>query len=118
MKKLILVPFVLLLFALPSFAQTTQSITWQYLNTPLATVNTYQQNLKINTGTNNVITPTCVTSGVNTNCSIPVPSPIVLKTGDTVVVTASVNGQSASGSLTVGPGPTQPVTITITITVQ
>lgn len=117
MRKFLLIGLLLLIPA-SAHAQTQQTLTWQYLNTPLATVNTYQQNLKINTGANNIITPTCVASGVNTNCLFPIPSPTVLKTGDTIVVTASVNGQSSSGSLTVGPGPTQPTTITITITVQ
>jgi hypothetical protein len=117
MKRILFV-VVFLLCSSAARAQATQTLAWSYVGVPVATVNTYQTNLKINTGPNNAIAPTCVAAGANTNCSFPVPSPIVLKTGDSITVTASLNGQSAATTLLVGPGPATPTTITITITIN
>lgn len=90
MKRILLIALVVL-FALVSqpYAQTTtNTIQWDYLNATPTQVATYTQTVTVN-GTVQTTAPTCVASGVNTQCQLAV---TLISGSNTINVSATLNG--------------------------
>lgn len=102
------------------FAQTTvPQVEWDHLSVSLSTINTYQFSFKYNATTAVTALPSCSTAGANVHCILTTPT-ITYKSGDIVIITAILNGQTASGTTTYnpGPGPNQPSNVTIIIKIN
>lgn len=111
-----------------SEAQTTtvRTLEYDYLNVTPAIVATWKQAVKVN-GVTLATAPTCAALGVNTHCTIPLPT-LNATTNNVISVTASDADESYEGVLNYNPSVTDPnspklpsgfnikVTVTVVIT--
>jgi hypothetical protein len=115
---------LLFLTPLTSAAQTTQTLAWDYVAVPVATVQTYQQSATVDGApiTSSIVCAPSVSVPTTTTCKVPLVPP--LSAGPhTMAVTAVSNGVEKLESVVIDPskGPTTlsnpRVTVTVIVTV-